>query len=195
MNTPAHLVVNLAVLAGGARRPHAREVAVGALLPDLPMFGFFLWERLVLGTPDRTIWAVSYFEPTWQACFDLFNSIPLAAVGLLTALLLKRPGPALLCASMLLHCLLDLPLHREDGHRHFFPLSDWRFMSPVSYWDPRHRGAMGAGLETLALCAACALLWRRHPRLAVRVLLAALAALVVAGWVAFYALGCMPDFD
>jgi hypothetical protein len=195
VNTPAHLVINLAVLAGGSRRRRVGWVAAGALLPDLPMVGFFLWERFALGTPDRTIWAQRYFEPAWQSLFDLFNSMPLAAAGLLLALALRRAGPALLFASVLLHCLLDLPLHREDGHRHFFPLSDWRFMSPVSYWDPDHQGAVGSGLETLALCAACALLWRRHPRLTLRVPLAVLAALSILGWVAFYGLGRLPRFE
>ncbi len=193
MNTPAHLLVNLALLSGGARRPHARAIAVGALLPDLPMFGFFLWERFVLGTPSQTIWGERYFELAWQNFFDLFNSVPLAGVGLLLALAARRLGPALLFGSVLLHCLLDFPLHREDGHRHFFPFSDWRFMSPVSYWDPAHLGALGAGLETLALCAASLVLWRRYPRRVVRVPLAILAALSIGIWLVFYGLGRMPD--
>lgn len=192
MNTPAHLVVNLALLAGGARRPHARWVASGALLPDLPIFGFFLWERFVRLTPGGVIWDERYFEPAWQGFFDLLHSIPLAAAGVLLALAWKRPGPALLFASMVLHGLLDLPLHREDGHRHFLPLSDWRFMSPVSYWDPVHRGALGAGLETLALAGAGLVLWRRHPRPWVRLPLALLAALSVAAWIVFYGLGRLP---
>ena len=45
-----------------------------------------------------------------------------------------------LLASMLLHTLGDLPVHHDDGHRHFFPFSDWRFESPVSYWDSNHHG-------------------------------------------------------
>ena len=80
MNTPAHLLVNLALLSGGARRPHARAIAAGALLPDLPMFGFFFWERFVLGTPSHTIWGERYFELGWQNFFDLFNSLPILAV-------------------------------------------------------------------------------------------------------------------
>ena len=192
MNTPAHLVVNLALMGGGARRAHTGAIAVGALLPDLPMFGFFLWERFVKGTPQHTIWSERYFDASWQGFFDLFNSIPLALVGLAIALALRRLGPALLFGSVLLHCLLDLPLHREDGHRHFAPLSDWRFISPVSYWDPVHLGAVGSGVETLALCAAAVALWRRHPRLIVRIPVAAVAALSAVAWVMFYGLGCLP---
>jgi hypothetical protein len=192
MNTPAHLVVNLALLGGGERRAHSRWIAAGALLPDLPMLGFFLWERLALGTPGQVIWDERYFDPAWQAVFDLFNSVPLAALGLGAALVLRRTGPALLFGSVLLHCLLDLPLHREDGHRHFLPLSDWRFMSPVSYWDPAHQGALGAGLETLALCGACAVLWRRATGRAAHVSLALLVGVSVVGWGVFYGLGRLP---
>jgi len=37
---------------------------------------------------------------------------------------------------MALHALFDFPLHHDDGHRHFWPFSEFRFDSPVSYWDP-----------------------------------------------------------
>jgi len=33
--------------------------------------------------------------------------------------------------------VLDFPFHAEDAHKHFWPLSDWRFHSPFSYWDNR----------------------------------------------------------
>ena len=51
---------------------------------------------------------------------------------------------------MAVHCVTDLLVHREDAHAHFFPLSSWRFVSPVSYWDPRHYGAV-VGLVELVL--------------------------------------------
>ncbi|MGH0028203.1 MAG: hypothetical protein ACQGVC_00305 [Myxococcota bacterium] len=193
MNTPAHLVVNLALLGGGSRRDAAGAIALGALLPDLPMFAFFAWETLVRATPQRAIWDERYFDPGWQAAFDLFNSIPLFGVGLAAALWRRSRVLAALCASVLLHCLLDLPFHREDGHRHLFPLSDWRFMSPVSYWDPAHGGALGAGLEGVFVVAAACVLWRRHPRVGVRTALALLAAFTVSAWVLFYGLGRLPD--
>lgn len=185
-------MVNLALLGGGARPRPAAPVALGALLPDLPMFAFFFWERFVRETPMRTIWEVRYFEPDWQAFFDLFNSIPLFAVALAVALWRRHDAAALLSASVLLHCAFDLLVHREDGHRHFFPLSDWRFMSPMSYWDPAHGGVLGAGLETLALLGACAVLWRRHPGLPARAALAGLALFSSVAWLLFYGLGRLP---
>lgn len=195
MNTPAHLVVNLALLGGGSRQAHGRAIAMGALLPDLPMFGFYLWQKLVLSTPESVIWGRAYFEPGWQALFDLFNSIPLAVVGLVVALALRQTGAALLSASVALHALLDLPVHREDAHRHFLPVSDWQFVSPVSYWDPAHHGAAVALLETVAVCLGVVVLWRRSESRWVRVPLAALAPLSVGAWTLFYGAGRLPTLQ
>jgi hypothetical protein len=193
LNTPAHLLVNLAVLGGGPRRAHAGAIALGALLPDLPMFGFYVWQKLMLAAPERTIWGSAYFEPSWQLFFDLFNSIPLAAAGLGVALVLRRTDSALFCASVIAHTLLDLPFHREDAHRHFLPLSSWQFVSPLSYWDPAHCGAAVAFVETLLLCGSAALLWRRYEQPWVRICVALLATLSAAAWSLFYGAGWLPE--
>lgn len=187
MNTPAHLVVNLAVLGGGRRGRYARQIAAGAVLCDLPMLLFFAWESLVQGSSQEFIWGHAYFEAGWQLFFDLFNSIPLALLGLAVSLAARRSGAALLFASVLLHTGLDLPLHHDDGHGHLWPLSAWRFESPVSYWDPAHHGAWGALLESVLVVVCCGVLWRRAARTWQRVALAAYAALQVLGWVLFYA--------
>ena len=125
------------------------------------MFVFYAYQRGWLATPERAIWSQVYFLPEWQAFFDAFNSLPLIA---LAALVAWRTGQAavLAClASMALHCLADLALHHEDAHGHFFPFSDWRFRSPVSYWDPRRYGMIFGAFELAASLFACAVLWRR----------------------------------
>lgn len=190
MNTPVHLVMNLAVLRRFApeRERVGGWVAAGALLPDLPMFAFFFWQRWVLQVSHREIWGAAYFEASWQHVFDAFNSVPIfAALGLL-AIALRQTGPAWLCASVLLHALGDAFLHREDGHRHLWPLSTWRFESPVSYWDPAHHGHLGAGFETVVVLASTAVLWRHAP-LGGRIALASVCAVSVSGWIVFYGLG------
>ena len=67
------------------------------------------------------------------------------------------------------------------------------YMSPVSYWDPNHHGAWGAGLETALVLAAAAVLWRRHPGRAPRSALALLAVVSVGVWTLFYGLGRLPE--
>ncbi len=160
MQTPGHVILNLGVL---GRRSHPQwnwPIAIGAFLPDAAMFGFYFWTKVVQGLPDGEIWRTTYFLPGWQALFDVFNSIPLALVGTGIGLYFRKQAIALFFFSIVLHCLCDLPLHHDDAHRHFLPLSQFRFVSPVSYWDPDHYGLWGAGLEAILVVAASVVLWR-----------------------------------
>jgi hypothetical protein len=187
LNTPAHVLVGLAVLSEsrlseGAGTRANFWILAGALLPDAPMFLFFAWQWAILGEPQFAIWNEIYFRDSWQVFFDVFNSIPLAVVGLALSLRGSHRGWALLFASMLLHLVLDLPLHHDDAHAHFLPFTSWHFESPVSYWDPRHYGWIGAGLELIAVLACSVKLWRRAS-LGWRVLLVALCAISVGGYV------------
>ncbi|MEL6489470.1 MAG: hypothetical protein AAFV85_17445 [Cyanobacteria bacterium J06634_6] len=148
MNTQAHAILNLALL-GQKKKPQWNPLIIwGALIPDLAMFVFFGW-MMANQIPGEQIWGVEYFRPFWQDVFDFFNSIPLAIMGIAAALYWKRTGIALLFGSIMLHCLEDLPLHVDDGHRHFWPFSEFRFESPVSYWDFNHYGNIVAPLELL----------------------------------------------
>ena len=46
---------------------------------------------------------------------------------------------------------MDIPVHHDDGPLVLFPL-DWktRIMSPVSYWDRAHYGAIVGPLDMAA---------------------------------------------
>ena len=180
VTTPAHAALSLIVL--GRSERNALPVALGAVAPDAPMLVFYLWERLVRGVSEGRIWSERYFDPGWQVVFDIPSSIPLLALALCILLVLvgrrstagripsagvaATPRPArlaawaLFVASMILHALGDLPLHREDAHRHFFPISDWRFTSPVSYWDPDHYGGYAAVGEVVLVLAVSVFLFR-----------------------------------
>lgn len=184
MNTPAHLVLNLALVPNRRWAGCALAVLAGALLPDAMMFVFYGYQKFVAGIPESAIWRQAYFDPAWQALFDVFNSIPvILSLGLVgfwrRSLFLEA-----LAASMLVHCLLDLPLHHDDGHRHFFPLSDWRFESPVSYWDPRYFGDVFAVVEITLVGVAMVVIWRSaKPRWVKAV--AVLTASVYVGFLGF----------
>jgi hypothetical protein len=78
----------------------------------------------------------------------------LAGVGLAIAAISHFQVLALLCTSAILHSVLDLPVHNDDAHRHFFPLHPYRFISPLSYWDPRHYGRAVALVEILMVLVA-----------------------------------------
>ena len=63
---------------------------------------------------------------------------------------------------MLLHALFDFGFHNDDAHRHFFPLLDFRFKSPLSYWDPGHFGHFVAVGEIICVLAAGFFLLTRY---------------------------------
>ncbi len=185
MTTPSHAILTLALLCGGPRRDLARPVMAGAVAPDLPILVFYLLERLALGRSEAEIWTRDYFLPEWQNVFDLAHSIPLALAGLGIARLLARRIPQAFCASLLLHSIFDLPLHHDDAHRHFIPLSDARLVSPLSYWDLAHYGSLMLALEAGVVCVTSLLLLRRFTSRSARILLLAVAGLYVGGYVLF----------
>jgi len=160
MNTPAHVIVNLLVLSRNPDHPRSAVIVSGALLPDLAIIVFYAW-HLLIGTNESQIWSVEYYRPLWQAWIDCFNSIPLISLAMLMSWYARQYLLLIFFSSMLLHVFGDLPLHHDDAHRHFFPFSDWRFESPVSYWDPDHYGNWASLIEFGAVLAAAIWMYRR----------------------------------
>lgn len=146
MNTPAHIAASLFLWRSESRWKDASAVTVGAILPDATMFLFYGYEKLS-GASEEAIWGTLYFLDHWQYFCDIFNSIPIALVALAVAKWTNCRWAQLLVLSSILHMLCDLPVHHDDGHRHFLPFSHWRFASPVSYWDPKHFGLIVAPME------------------------------------------------
>ncbi len=162
MTTQSHTIINLALLSRRDKPHHHRYALIGAILPDLPMFLFFAVETFILRTPQRELWNTRYFMPAWQNFFDLFNSIPLILLVLgIGYYLLNSEKITVLAWSMLIHCIFDFFLHNDDAHHHFFPLSDFAFESPVSYWDAAHYGNIVAPIEVCATLAVSVYLFRR----------------------------------
>jgi hypothetical protein len=149
MNTPSHAIINLAIL-GKKQHPEWNLLAVaGGILPDIPIFLFYFWAKYMARLPPDTIWSKAYFEPAFQNIVALFHSIPLAVIGWLIACYFGWQNLQLLFLSMVLHSLGDLPVHNDDAHRHFFPFSNYRFISPLSYWDRNHYGSIVSVVEIL----------------------------------------------
>ena len=149
MKTPSHAIINLAIL-GKPQLPQANLIiAIGGILPDIPIFLFYFWAKYIARLPEATIWSKAYYEPSVQNIVALFHSIPLAGIGWLVAYYLGLPSVQILFISMILHSLGDLPVHNDDAHRHFFPFSNYRFISPISYWDRKHYGSIVSLVEML----------------------------------------------
>jgi hypothetical protein len=175
VNTPAHLIFGAAVFA----RPNAPAVNAaalfGALLPDLSLYLLTSWSLFVLAIPPETVFGELYFSPEWQGIFAVDNSIPLWALGLGIGLALRSRVLIAFAGAGLLHLVFDFALHHDDARRHFWPITDFVFRSPVSYWDPRHFGNIFGPLEIAVSLLLCALLWRRFKGWFARALIVAAA--------------------
>jgi hypothetical protein len=187
VNTPAHIILSAVVLGRGRTREDWIPITAGALLPDLPMVAFYLYQRFGLDQSERMIWSVLYFNPDWQQFFDVFNSLPLITIGAALAFSRQSRAALALFLSMALHVAADLPLHREDAHGHFYPFSNWHFESPISYWDPAHHGLVVGGLEVVGVIVGSLILIRRgnpwrYVGLATFSLYAAFAAFAIQTW-------------
>lgn len=96
-----------------------------------------------------------FFENPWVITLqNLFHSPLLLVLYIAVAYCLWKRGNAgsgwlfWLSAAAMLHTLLDIPLHVDDGPLLLFPLNwTWRFASPVSYWDPRFYGQEWSSFE------------------------------------------------
>ncbi|MDJ0631717.1 MAG: hypothetical protein QNJ34_00865 [Xenococcaceae cyanobacterium MO_188.B29] len=149
MNTPSHYILNLALLGKSIAPNDNIAITVGAILPDIPIFLFYLVAKFIYKLPESKIWSEAYYQTVWQNIIALSHSIPVALIGLIIFIYLDWQTGVVFCVSIICHCLLDLPVHHDDAHRHFFPLSNYRFISPFSYWDINHYGRVVAAIELL----------------------------------------------
>ena len=189
MNTPAHLLIGMAICARPGQGGTARTAAAGSLLPDLSLYLLAGTSLFLLRIPPGRVFDELYFSPQWQAVFAVDNSFVIWALALMAALWWRSAaGIAFACAG-LLHLATDFTLHNDDARRHLWPVSDWVFESPLSYWDSDHHAAWGAPFGLLAVLIAASVLWRRWPDWRMRgFVLAACAAevWVVRQWLLFF---------
>jgi hypothetical protein len=151
MNTPSHAILNLALLSQAHNSQAYLIIVMGGVLPDIPIFLFYGWAKFITKIPAAKIWSEAYYQPNLQNIVAIFHSIPLAMFGWGIAYFYNWESLQILCLSLILHSLFDLPVHHDDAHRHFFPVSHYRFISPISYWDINHYGRVVAFIEMVGV--------------------------------------------
>lgn len=118
--------------------------AAGAALPDVPTLAKaarLFWFRRGSVTKEEFLEALDYFkEPTGKVDLTVHSLVPVGSLlALYKVLGLKHQDPRGALLSFLLgwagHNVLDFPTHAEDARPPFWPLSSWRWKSPISYWD------------------------------------------------------------
>jgi hypothetical protein len=161
VNTPAHLLVGAAAFAcPGAWRVNLAAI-LGALAPDASLYLMAGTAIFLRDIPPQVVFDQYYFSPEWQQVFAIDNSFVIWGLVLLAAFALRSRWMIAFAGAALLHLALDFPLHHDDARRHFWPLTDWVFQSPVSYWDRSRHAGIVAPLEALLSLGLCVVLLRR----------------------------------
>ena len=162
MNTQSHILMGAALFGAAHDAPLTIAAIAGGAAPDVPAILMVFWSRFVQGRSPREIFGSLYFSKGWQSAIAPWHSLPVWIVMLGAGFVLSAPLLTAFSASALIHAAIDFFLHADDAHRHFWPLSDWRFQSPVSYWDRAHYGQWFAPFETALSAAFTLLLMTRY---------------------------------
>ena len=134
---------------------------IGGFLPDASLYLMASWHLLILETPGRVVFGELYFSDLWQQIFAVDNSFILWGIALAIAVWVKSAWAVALTGAALLHLAFDFPLHADDARMHFWPLTDWKFISPVSYWEGSRGGDIVGLFETgLVILLTGFLVWR-----------------------------------
>jgi hypothetical protein len=154
MITPSHIIYSWAIAKATKKSPDKRRTlayVAGGLVPDLPTYVFFFVNTFLLGTSQQKMWDILYFESVWSPFITLSHSLVLWPVILLLATIVKQSLIKYFASSAFFHVSLDFFVHHDDAYRHFWPVTEWKFMSPFSYYDPQYFGNWVSGIDTLVV--------------------------------------------
>jgi hypothetical protein len=181
VNSPTHTLLALALLSKHCDKKRNRAVIFGSILPDAAIYLWAPYQSFVNGVSGEKLWRELYFAEPMQNLIAYFNSIPIYAALAVLGYAMRRKmwGKLTLFFALaaLIHMATDLPVHNHDAYRHFWPFSDWRFISPFSYYEAEHHAGWVSFIETAIALISIIVIWRRFPKLWVKIVLGILAAL------------------
>lgn len=131
-------------------------ILIGSVAPDIPLYllsigGIFYYEKLLGWTKHATFHHMFhdlfFHDPYWIICHNTLHAPLVLIAGLIFIRVLKGKEKfqtnwfTWFFAACLLHSVVDIFTHHDDGPLLFFPFNwHYRFISPVSYWDSKHYG-------------------------------------------------------
>lgn len=189
MNTPAHLLIGAALFARRDAKHSGKLALLGSLLPDLSLYVLAGTSLFLLQIPPQRVFNELYFSDAWQSVFAVDNSFVVWGLMLAIALYCKRFAWVAFAGAGIAHIATDFAMHNDDARPHFWPISDWVFESPLSYWDSNHNAAMVAPFTLLAVLISAWVLWKRWPHWGVRIAVlvgCAIEIWVVRQWLLFF---------
>ena len=134
------------------KKPYASLAVIGSILPDfatLLLLGVhfltqgFAWKTLEISHP--VIQSLTYNYIT-------HSMVVIVVLALLSALFWKKILP--IFYGMGLHALMDYATHHGDNALPFYPLSMWKIVSPISFWETAHHSIPLMIVNTLLVCIA-----------------------------------------
>ena len=173
MHTDAHAFYTWVLAKHGVKAGRAAGIAgaVGAALPDVPSFA----GTAFYGIRDGGMWneeslEAIYFSGPFGATGSALHSI--VPVGALLALYAALGRGGFDRRRILLwfligwagHTVADFLTHVDDTRPLFWPLSDWEWSSPISYYNPLYYGREFLALEHGGMLAIMLLLLVRRIR-------------------------------
>ena len=175
MNTQTHLLLASGLLTRRGEKARNVAIVVGAFLPDVPVFALF-GIASAMGYTSQDVFGDFYFRNDMRNLMGAFNSFFVAGLIAATGWFCREKWwgwpMVFLAAAMTVHAATDLPVHVDDGHRHFWPFSSFVFNSPLSYWDNSHHGEIVSVVEAVLGIVCAVILWRRFPDRRIRLLCA-----------------------
>lgn len=186
MRTYSHVLLGYLLARRGVRVPRRASLAsaAGAALPDIPaIVGAAVlavagrWSGMPSAGPDherlheQVLDQLFFTGPVGTAGLALHSAVPVAGLLLVLALARGADGrrsvrlqaPLWFLLGWAGHVFVDFLTHAEDSRPPLWPLSDWRWQSPVSYWNPDYFGVQFTLVEHAAVL--LALTWISLPPL------------------------------
>lgn len=164
MNTPTHLIIGAALCARRDRPGSLIAAFAGGLAPDVPILVMVLYATRIAGVPAHEVFGSLFHSESWQRVFAIDHSFAVWGGLLIAASLFRFPLLVAFSGSGLAHAVVDFFTHRTDARKQFWPLTDWVFRSPVSYWDAQYWGSVVAPIEALIVIVLTVVLVRRMDR-------------------------------
>jgi membrane-bound metal-dependent hydrolase YbcI (DUF457 family) len=155
VDTPLHSFYTWALAKHGVKAGRAAGIAgaVGAAFPDIPAFAatayyigpVYLRDGWSSMDTEEVLDAIYFTGPFGATGSALHSAIPVVALLVLYRVLgLGRRDERRILLWFLLgwlgHAVVDFLTHVDDTRPLFWPVSDWMWSSPVSYYNPDYYG-------------------------------------------------------
>lgn len=135
---------------------------LGALFPDTPTYLFFIVCGLILGYSGDVMWDEMYFNSGWSIPITLTHSFWLWPLLIAISSYFGLAFIRWFSISAFFHALVDFLVHTDDAYRHFWPFSDWKFHSPISYWNSAEYGNWVSAFDSLLVLGLLTYLYTKY---------------------------------